>query len=136
MAFVNFEDIVALIDSTEQKEGGLTVFFKCPKTGRVVEARGAFPESARRNFAQVATGSTTRALLHQLSALIRRYTGIYIPLGNAVQGRMIPGGGGFVNEADRRGAAIAAFETVAEYPNKPIRRGRFNFVDNEWLFIE
>lgn len=136
MAFVSFEQVLPLIDSTEQVEGRLRVYFKCPKSGRVVESTGSFPDSARRNFAQVATGSTLRALLHQLSALIRRYTGIYIPLGNAVQGRTVPGGSGFVTESDRREAAVAAFQTVAEYPGKPKRSGRFNLVDGEWVFVE
>ncbi|HLU61164.1 MAG TPA: hypothetical protein VKZ99_02315 [Gammaproteobacteria bacterium] len=136
MAFVTFEEIVDLIDSTEQRGGGMTVYFKCPRSGRIVEARGAFPESARRNFLQVASGSTIRALLHRLSGVIRQYTGIYIPLGNTVENRTVPGDGRFVNEADRRAAAIAAFESVAEYPGKPVRRGRFNHIDNQWTYVE
>lgn len=137
MSFVTFDEIVNLIDSTEQRPGGMTVYFKCPNTGRVVEAHGSFPDSGRRRFAQVAAGSTARALLHQLSALIRRYTGLYIPLGNAFQVHDVPGGGsGFVNEADRRAAAIAAFQSVAQYPGKPVQHARFNFVENQWRFIE
>lgn len=137
MAFVKFEDIVDLIDSTEQKEGGLTVYFKCAKTGRVTEARGSFPDSRRRRFAQVAASSTVRALLNQLSAVIRRYTGIYIPLGNAMQTHDVPGGGsGFATEADRQAAAIAAFQSVAQYPGKPRQRGKFNFESGQWIFIE
>lgn len=136
MSFVKFEEIVDMIDSTEQREGGLTLYFKCPKTGRVVEARGSFPDSARRNFATVATGSVARALLHRLSGVIRQYTGFYIPLGNTVQTRDVPGGGRFVNESDRQTVAIAAFQSVAEYPGKPVRRERFNFVDEQWVFVE
>lgn len=137
MAFVKFEDIVDLIDSTEPDGGGLKVYFKCRQTGRVVEARGRYPDSRRRRFAQVASGSTARALLHRLSGLIHRYIGIYIPLGNAFQVNDVPGGGdGFVNEEDRRAAAVAAFESVAEYPGKRQRSGRFNAIDNQWIFIE
>lgn len=129
MAFVTFEEIVDLIDSTEQRGGGMTVYFKCPRSGRIVEARGAiscrWPAAAR-----------YVALLHRLSGVIRQYTGIYIPLGNTVENRTVPGDGRFVNEADRRAAAIAAFESVAEYPGKPVRRGRFNHIDNQWTYVE
>ncbi|HEX7046334.1 MAG TPA: hypothetical protein VF275_02010 [Gammaproteobacteria bacterium] len=136
MAFVKFEEIVDMIDSAEKKGGGMTVYFKCPKTGRVIEARGVFPDGARRNFAQAATTGTARALLNQLSGVIRRLTGIYIPLGNAFNTSDTPGGGQFVNEADRQAAAITAFESVAEYPGKPVRRDRFNHIDNQWTFVE
>lgn len=136
MAFVSFEEIMPLIDSTEQVEGRMRVYFKCARSGHVVEAWGSFPDSARRNFAQVATGSTARVLLSHLSALIRRYTGIYIPLGNAIQGRTVPGGSGFVSENDRREAAVAAFQSVAEYPGKPKRSGRFNHIDDQWIFVQ
>lgn len=136
MAFVEFEEIKHLIDSAEKKGGGMTLYFKCPKTGRVVEARGSFPEGMRRGFARTATDSTARALLNQLSALIRRYTGIYIPLGNAFNTSDKPGGGEFVNEADRQAAAISAFESVAEYPGKPVKSARFNFVEEQWVFVE
>jgi len=136
MAFVKFEEIVDMIDSTEKKGGGMIIYFKCPKSGRVVEARGSFPESMRRGFARTASDSTARALLNQLSGLIRRYTGIYVPLGNAFNTSDKPGGGEFVNESDRQAAAIAAFETIAEYPGKPVRSGRFNQVDGQWTFVE
>lgn len=136
MPFVSFDQVLPLIDSSEQVGGRMRMYFKCPQSGRIVEAWGNFPESARRNFAQVATGATSRALLHQLSALIHRYTKIYIPLGSAVQGRTVPGGSSFVSEDDRRAAAIAAFESVAEYPGKAKRAGRFNFIDDQWIFVE
>lgn len=136
MAFVNFEEIRPLIDHAEQVGGRMRVYFKCPKTQRVVEATGSFPESAKRNFAQVATASTMRVLLHRLSGLIRQYTGVYIPLGGALPAQTTPGGGTFASEVERQSAAVAAFESVAEYPGKPVRRGRFNLVDGEWTFVE
>lgn len=136
MAFVSFEEIRHLIDSTERVGGRLRVYFRCPKTGHVVEATGSFPESMKRNFAQVAAGSTMRVLLHRLSSVIRQYTGIYIPLGGAVPAQTVPGGGTFASEADRQSAAVLAFQSIAEYPGKPVRRGRFNHVDGEWVFVE
>ena len=137
MPFANFSDIRSLIDSIEQKPGGLTVWFKCPRTGRVVEARGTFPDSRTRRFAQTAAGSIVRALLHQLSGVIRRHTGIYVPLGNAFQTHDVPGGGsGFATEADRQSAAVHAFRSVAQHPGMPRLPGRFNFEDGQWVFIE
>ena len=137
MPFVSFDEIRSLIDGTEQKPGGLTVYFKCPRTGRIVEARGIFPDSRRRRFAQTAAGSVARALLHQLSGIVRRLTGIYIPLGNAFQTHDVPGGGsGFATESDRQAATLAAFRSVAQYPGTPRLRGRFNFEDGQWVFIE
>lgn len=136
MSFVNFEEIRQLIDSAEPAGGRMRVYFRCAKTGRVVEATGSFPESVRRNFAQVAAGSTVRVLLAKLSAVIRQYTGIYIPLGGAVPAQTVPHGGSFASETDRQAAAIAAFQTVAEYPGKPVRNGRFNHIDGEWVFVE
>jgi hypothetical protein len=137
MPFANFNEIRALIDGTEHKPGGLTVYFKCPRTGRIVEARGSFPDSRRRRFAQTAAGSIARALLHQLSGIVRRLTGIYIPLGNAFQVQDVPGAGGdFTTEDDRQAAAVDAFRSVARYPGTPRQRGRFNFEEGQWVFIE
>lgn len=137
MPFANFGDIRPLIDCIEQKPGGLTVYFKCPRTGRVVESRGTYPDSRTRRFAQTAAGSVVRALLHQLSGVIRRLTGIYIPLGNAFQTHDVPGGGsGFATEADREAATVHAFRLVAQHPGMPRQRGRFNFEDGQWVFIE
>lgn len=137
MPFANFSEIRPLIDGTEHKPGGLTVYFKCPRTGRIVEARGSFPDSRTRRFAQMAAGSTARALLHRLSGIIRRLTGIYIPLGNAFQAGDLPGAGsGFATDADREAAAVDAFRSVALYPGMPKQRGRFNFEDGQWVFIE
>ncbi|KQT09378.1 hypothetical protein [Ramlibacter sp. Leaf400] len=137
MPFANFSDIRSLIDGTEQKPGGLTVHFKCPGSGRIVEASGSFPDSPARRFTQTAVGSTLRALLHQLSGVIRRRTGIYIPLGNAFQTHDVPGGGsGFATESDRQAATLAAFRSVAQHPGMPRLRGRFNFEDGRWVFVE
>ena len=137
MPFASFSDISPLIDDIEQKPGGLTVYFKCPRTGRVVEARGSLPDSRSRRFTQTAVGSLARVLLHRLSGVIRRLTGIYVPLGNAFQTHDVPGGGsGFATEADRQAAAVDAFRSVAQYPGKPRLRGRFNFEDGQWVFIE
>lgn len=137
MPLAQFGDIRSLIDCIEDKPGGLTVWFKCPRTGRVVEARGAYPDSRTRRFTQVAAGSVVRALLHQLSGVIRRFTGIYVPLGNAFQTHDVPGGGsGFATEADRQAAAVHAFRSVAQHPGMPRLRGRFNFEDGQWVFIE
>lgn len=137
MPFADFSDIRSLIDDIEPKPGGLTVYFKCPATGRIVEARGSFPDSRTRRFTQTAAGGIARALLHQLSGAIRRLTGIYIPLGNAFQTHDVPGGGsGFATEADRQAAAVEAFRSVARYPGMPRQSGRFNFEDGRWVFVE
>lgn len=137
MPLASFSDIAALIDSTEPKPGGLTVYFKCPRSGRVVEARGSFPDSATRRFTQTTVGSIARVLLHRLSGVIRRLTGVYVPLGNAFQTHDIPGGGsGFATDADRRAATVDAFRSVAQYPGMPRQRGRFNFEDGQWVFVE
>ena len=137
MPFASFGDIRSLIDGVEPRPGGLTVHFRCPRTGRVVEARGSFPDSRSRRFTQTAVGSIARALLHQLSGVIRRRTGIYIPLGNAFQTHDVPGGGGdFATQADREAATLHAFRSVAQHPGMPRLRGRFNFEDGQWVFIE
>ena len=137
MPLAQFSDIRSLIDCIEEKPGGLTVWFKCPRTGRVVEARGILPDTRTRRFTQIATGSVVRALLHQLSGVIRRLTGIYVPLGNASQPDDVRGGGGgFATEADRQAATVHAFRSVAQHPGMPRLRGRFNFEEGQWVFIE
>ena len=137
MPFATFSEISPMIDCTEQRQGGLKVFFKCPKTGRVVESRGSFPDSQTRRFAQTAVGSVVRALLNRLSGLIRRQTGIYIPLGNAFRTHDVPGGSsGFATEADWQAATVEAFRSVAQHPGMQRQRGKFNFEDGQWVFIE
>jgi hypothetical protein len=137
MPFASFSDIAALVDATEQSSGGLTVYFRCPRSGRVVQARGPFPDSTSRRFTQAAVGSIARSLLHRLSGVIRRHTGIYIPLGNVVRSHDIPGGDGtFATEADRQAATVAAFRSIAQHPGTPRQRGRFNLDGGQWVFVE
>lgn len=133
MSFIRFEEIQPLLDHVEQDGGGMKCYFKCAKSGTVVEARGNIPRTLAHGMANEAARGMLRQILNRISTEIRKATGFHIPLGAAAntanQGNVI------ASEAGKQAAIVDAFEKVAIYPGKPVQQKRFNFVENEWVYI-
>lgn len=134
MPYVTYDEIRDLCDYAEQDMGAMKCWFKCPRTGTVVETRGNIPRTLAHGMANEAMRSGLSQLLSRVTALVRRHTGMYIPLGAAMT--QANRGNVIATDAGRRAAIVDAFEQIAVYPGKPVQPGRFNHVDGAWRYVE
>ncbi len=133
MPYVSYDEIEHLIDHAEHDGGRMKVMFACPHSQQVVQATGLIPRNFAHGLADDAAQGLVRQLLHMLTQLIRQLTGMYISFGRAANG--VNRGHVLATADDKRNAVVAAFESVAEYPGKPRRPGRFNHQDGAWVFV-
>lgn len=136
MSYVTYAEIESLVDSKQPKEGTVIVYFKCPKTGHVEEARGVISQSVGNKLANEATQGGIRFLTATVSRIIRQLTGVHLPIGNSASSTSLNSGRAFNSEEAIREGVINAFEKVSVYPGKPIKNGCFNKLPEEgWVFV-